>query len=286
MKDGALGITVSPLSGVLGAEVAGFGMSPLDLTDLDDETFRAIHEAFLEHRLLVFRDQRLSRAGLLALARRFGVPMHDPFVTEKTDDSEITTIVKEPQESESFGGMWHADLTYTARPPKAALLTAVETPRVGGDMVFACQHRAFESLSDAMQSFLRRLHAVSSSAKSANRLLGGYRILDVGGPPVEVLTAIHPAVRRHPETSRAALYVNPAHTVGFDELTPEESVPLLDYLFAHQVRPEFTARVHWAPGTVAVWDNRALLHFSINDFGGRRSEMWRVTLEGETPEPA
>ena len=286
MQDDALGITVSPLSGVLGAEVASFGMSPLDLTDLDDETYHAIHEAFLEHRLLVFRDQRLSRDGLLALARRFGVPIHHPFSAEQSQESEITTIVKEPHESESFGGMWNSDLSYLARPPKAALLMAVETPRVGGDMLFACQHRAYESLSDAMQSFLGRLHAVSSSAKSANRLLGGYSVADIGAAPAEILTAVHPAVRRHPETGRPALYLNPAHTVGFDELTPAESAPILDYLFAHQVRPEFTARVHWAPGTVAVWDNRSLLHFSINDFGGRRTEMWRVTLEGDTPEPA
>lgn len=300
MVDAALGITITPLSGAVGAEVSGFGMSGLDLTDLDDQTFEGIHEAFLEHRLLVFRDQRLSRDEFLAVARRFGVPIRHPFATGHETHPEITTIVKEPHESENFGGMWHADMTYLARPPKAALMMAVETPRFGGDTLFACQHRACESLSDGLRSFLSRLHAVSNSAKSAGRLLGAdqegayhggaYR----GGAPharrgetaTEPLIAIHPAIRRHPDTARAALFVNRAHTVTFDELTPAESAPILGYLFSHQTRPEFTARVRWAPGTVAVWDNRSLLHFAINDYGGRRREMWRVTLEGDTPEPA
>ena len=285
MKDGALGITVSPLSGALGAEVSGFGMAALDLADLDAETCHAIHEAFLEHRLLVFRDQRLSRDALLAVAHRFGVPIRHPFAAGHAEQPEITTIVKEPDETENFGGIWHSDLTYLARPPKAALLMAVETPRVGGDTLFACQHRACESLSDGMRSMLSRLNAVSSSAKSTDRLLGTHQ-REAGAARAEPLTAVHPAIRRHPETGRPALFVNRAHTVAFDELTAEESAPILDYLFAHQVRPEFTARLRWAPGTVAIWDNRSLLHLAINDYGGRRREMWRVTLEGDTPEPA
>lgn len=315
MVDGSLGITINPLSRALGAEVSGFGSSALDLTDLDDETFEGIHEAFLEHQLLVFHNQRLSHEDFLAVARRFGVPIRHPFATGHEAHPEITTIVKEPDEVENFGGMWHSDLTYLARPPKAALMMAVETPRVGGDTLFACQHRACESLSDGLRSFLSRLHAVSSSAKNADRLLGTYYgrayhgDADDGGsddgdsdegdahdgdadhgslgePGSKPHIAIHPAIRRHPETGRAALFVNRAHTVTFDELTAAESAPILGYLFSHQTRPEFTARVRWAPGTVAIWDNRSLLHFAINDYGGRRREMWRATLEGDTPEPA
>lgn len=295
MVDGSLGITINPLSSAVGAEVSGFGMSALDLTDLDDETFEGIHEAFLEHQLLVFRNQRLSHDDFLAVARRFGVPIRHPFAIGDEAYPEITTIVKEPHEAENFGGMWHSDLSYLARPPKAAVMMAVETPRVGGDTLFACQHRPCESLSDGLRSFLSRLHAVSSSAKSAARLLGAdhggaYHGCAHHGSPgesrAEPHIAIHPVIRRHPDTARAALFVNRAHTVTFDELTAAESAPILSYLFSHQARPEFTARVRWAPGTVAIWDNRSLLHFAINDYGGRRREMWRVTLEGDTPEPA
>ena len=98
------------------------------------------------------------------------------------------------------------------------------------------------------------------------------------------LTATHPAVCRHPETGRKALYVNCSHTTSFAGWTPEESAPLLEYLFAHQTRPEFTARISWQQGTVVIWDNRSSQHRAINDYDGHRREMWRVTLEGETPE--
>ena len=100
----------------------------------------------------------------------------------------------------------------------------------------------------------------------------------------DTLTAIHPAVRRHPLTGRSALYVNRSHTVRFDGLSEAESAGLLDYLFDHQVRPELTARVRWEPGTVVIWDNRSSQHSAINDYDGHRREMWRITLEGEVPE--
>ena len=91
-------------------------------------------------------------------------------------------------------------------------------------------------------------------------------------------------MRRHPQTGRLALYINRSHTIAFDGMTQSESTPLLDYLFTHQIQPEFTARIRWRPGTVVIWDNRSSQHCAINDYDGHRREMWRITLEGETPD--
>ena len=96
--------------------------------------------------------------------------------------------------------------------------------------------------------------------------------------------AIHPIVRTHPETGRKALYVNQGHTVCFEGTSPEESAPILNFLFGHQIRPEFTCRFQWAPGSIAVWDNRCALHYPLNDYHGQRRVMHRVTMQGTTPE--
>ena len=285
----ALGITVSPLSSTMGAEVEGFGMEPLDLAHLDDEVFASIDEAFEEHRLLVFRDQRLTQEAFLALAHRFGTPMRNPFPTGPHDHRQLTRLIKEPDEDTNFGGTWHADLTYAERPPKATLALAVEMPRAGGDTVFACQHRAYAGLSRGMQAILRGLNGIHSSAKGAIGHVGEQLAAGDFREAVDafqVLTATHPVVIRHPRTGRPALFVNRANTVSLEGLAREESAPLLDYLFAHQVRPEFTTRLRWEPGTVAIWDNRSLVLFAINDYAGERRELWRVSLEGEKPEPA
>ncbi len=275
-------LTISPLSGALGAEIAH-----ADLAQLDDAGFAAIHAAFLDHQMLVFRDQRLTPAEYAALARRFGQPDIYPFAKGLEGHPEITMIVKEAHQSSNFGGMWHSDTTYKLKPPKATMLIAVETPPVGGDTLFACQYKAYETLSDGLRRLLDGLHGVSSSAKNASALRTTHLAtgsMSATKKATQTLTATHPAVRRHPETGRLALYLNRSHTTNFADMTPEESAPLLDYLFDHQIQPEFTARIRWHPGTVVIWDNRSSQHCAINDYDGHRREMWRITLEGETPE--
>jgi len=282
MEMNAPSLTLNPISGALGAEIAR-----IDLARLDDVVFKAVHAAFLAQQVLVFRDQHLTPAEYIALARRFGQPDIYPFAKGLEDHPEITMIVKEAHQSSNFGGMWHSDTTYKPKPPKATMLMAVQTPPVGGDTLFACQYKAYETLSEGMRRLLGGLHGVSSSAKNASALrtthlaTGSMSATPKAG---QTLTASHPAVRRHPETDRLALYLNRSHTVRFADMTPEESAPLLDYLFEHQIQPEFTARIRWRPGTVVIWDNRSSQHCAINDYDGHRREMWRITLEGETPE--
>jgi len=283
MMDGASqSLAIQPISGALGAEVSG-----IDLARMDEAAFAAIHQAFLDHQLLVFRGQGLAPADYVALARRFGAPAEYPFAKGLEGFPEITMIAKEADQTSNFGGMWHSDTTYKPDPPKATMLKAVETPPAGGDTLFACQYRAYETLSDGMKAVLRGLKGVSSSAKNASALRTAHLAtgsMSASEKAADVLTASHPAVRRHPETGRLALYVNRSHTVAFEGMTEAESAPLLDYLFEHQVQPEFTARVRWEPGTVVIWDNRCMQHCAVNDYDGHRREMWRITLEGQVPD--
>jgi taurine dioxygenase len=273
-------IGVHPIAGALGAEISGVDLS----VDLDDATVAALRGAWLEHLVLFFRDQDLSPARFLALARRFGEVVEYPFVRGLDEFPEVIPVLKLAHEHVNFGGVWHSDTAYLDVPPMASMLVAREVPPVGGDTLFANMYLAYEALSDGMKGLVDGLVAVNSSAKADASRTREDRMRDSGRRDAKTdYVAAHPVVRVHPETGRRALYVNVAHTVGFEGWSAEESAPMLDYLFRHQVRPEFTCRFRWRPGSIALWDNRCAQHNAVNDYQGHRRLMHRVTLAGDKP---
>jgi len=163
-----------------------------------------------------------------------------------------------------------------------SMLLAREVPPYGGDTEFANQYLAYESLSEGMKRVLEGLIAVNSSAKANVTRTREDRIKEQGATSRDYL-AEHPVVRTHPETGRKALYVNVGHTVRFRGMTEQESAPLLEFLFRHQVKPEFTCRFRWEAGSLAFWDNRCTQHNPINDYHGHRRVMHRITLAGDKP---
>jgi taurine dioxygenase len=273
-------IEIRPLAGAIGAEIFGVDLS----APLDGETVAAIRRAWLDHLVVCFRDQELPPAEFLAFARRFGQPIEYPFVKGIEGFPEITPVVKLEQERVNFGGLWHSDTTYLEIPPMGTMLVAREVPRHGGDTLFANMYLAYESLSPGMRRLLDGLVAVNSSAKADTTKTREDRMRDGANPAArKEYVAEHPVVRTHPETGRKALYVNGGHTVRFKGMTEEESAPLLNFLFAHQTRPEFTCRFRWDVGSLAFWDNRCAQHNPINDYHGFRRVMHRVTLAGDRP---
>ena len=276
-------IEVTPLGGSIGAEISG-----MDLTaPMGDEVFAEVHDAFLGHLVLFFHDQALEPRSQHAFAKRFGEPARYPFVDGVDGFPEVTEIVKDEHERENFGGGWHSDTTYTECPPMATCLHAKRVPAAGGDTLFANMYLAHETLSDGMKSLLDGLKGVSSAAlKSvggASRPLGSASLKSRNADLVDGMQAVHPLVRTHPETGRKTLYLNSLHTVRIDGMREDESRPILDYLFRHIVRPEFTCRFRWRAGSLALWDNRAALHNPINDYHGHRRVMHRVTITGDRP---
>jgi taurine dioxygenase len=271
---------IRPIAGALGAEIAGVDLS----VELDSNAMAAIRAAWLKHLVIFFRGQPLSPECFLAFARRFGEVIEYPFIKGIEGFPEITPVVKLEHERVNFGGLWHSDTTYLERPPMATMLIAREVPPFGGDTLFANMYLAYETLSAGMQRLLDGLVAVNSSAKADVTKTREERIRDGARPDAKrEYTAEHPVVRTHPETGRKALYINGGHTLRFRDMTEEESAPLLQYLFAHQQRPEFTCRFRWEVGSIALWDNRCTQHNPINDYHGYRRVMHRVTLAGDTP---
>ncbi len=273
-------IRVHPIAGALGAEVSGVDLAK----ELSDDTVAAIRRAWLEHLVIFFRDQDLSPAQFLAFGRRFGDPIEYPFVKGLDEFPEIIPVLKLEQERVNFGGIWHSDTAYLAVPPMASMLVAREVPEAGGDTLFANMYLAYDWLSAGMKRVLDGLVAVNSSANADVSRTREDRMKDSARTGArEEYVAAHPVVRVHPETGRRALYVNVAHTVRFEGMTPEESAPILEYLYRHQVRPELTCRFRWRPGSLAFWDNRCAQHNAINDYQGHRRLLHRITLAGEKP---
>ncbi len=273
-------LSVQPISGALGAEIAG-----IDLTrPLPPGLVAEIRAALLEHVVIFFRDQDLSPRRLVEVARAFGEPIAYPLVEGLPEEPMVIAVVKEPEDRINFGGAWHSDTSYLEIPPMGTLLHAVEVPPYGGDTLFANQVLAYERLSEGMKRLLDGLVGVNVSdlATAADTRVDMLKTGAKAGSG-QRRVARHPVVRTHPETGRKSLYVNVSHTERFDGMTPEESAPILKYLFRHQIRPEFTCRFSWRPGSLAFWDNRTAQHNPINDYHGHRRVMHRVTLQGERP---
>jgi len=266
-------------SGALGAEIDGVDLA----APLDEATVGALRTALLEHIVIFFRDQSLSPHDLLALARRFGEVVEYPFVKGLPECPLVLPVIKEAHERANFGGVWHSDTAYLEQPAMATMLYALETPPVGGDTMFANMTLAYEALSDGMQRLLGGLRALNVANKPIARQTREEMRSRRAGAEVGETGTLHPVVRTHPETGRKALYVNLAHTTRFENMTEAESETLLSWLFAHQVRPEFTCRFQWRPGSLALWDNRASLHYPLNDYHGHRRVMHRVSLAGDRP---
>ncbi|MCB1740941.1 MAG: TauD/TfdA family dioxygenase [Gammaproteobacteria bacterium] len=273
-------ITVSPIAGALGAEIGGVDVG----APLDDQTVAEIRNALLEHLVIFFRDQQIDVEQHKTFTRRFGrIFVHPNYNVGGDNDPELVYLLRRPGDRSVAGEQWHADTTMMQVPPMGAILYALEVPSYGDDTQFANQYLAYQTLSDGMKSTLRGLRAVHDDTRVAgpraamNQRRSSKVREDADWRPT---TSVHPIVREHPETGRPGLFVNPVYTQHIEGMTVEESRPLLEYLYAHACRPEFTCRFDWRPGSIAFWDNRCTLHLAIHDRVDAGRHMRRTQIEG------
>jgi taurine dioxygenase len=275
-------LRIEPVTGALGAEILGIDIA----SDLDDATIAAIRQALLEHCVIFFRDQELDIPRQKAFTSRFGTLFLHPNIAGSAADPAVIDVVRNPGDKKIIGEDWHSDTPQVSAPPMGSLLYAVEVPAYGGDTMFANQYLAYDALSPGMKTLLDGLRAVHSD----RRVAGPARDLNASNAKKlkddaewRETANVHPVVRTHPETHRKALYVNRQSTIAFEDMTEDESKPLLDYLCQHAHRPEFTCRFRWRKGSVAFWDNRCAQHMAINDTGMSRRVMRRLQIVGDKP---
>jgi alpha-ketoglutarate-dependent taurine dioxygenase len=278
---GSRGLDVERLGPAFGAVVHG-----VDLVAADDATVRAVRGALTEHKVLLFRGQRLDPDSQIALGNRMGQLTASHPVVPGLDEAHAEIYALDSAD-EGFADVWHTDVTFVRRPPLGSILRAVTLPPHGGDTNWADLELAYDSLSPPVRRLAEQLTAVHDGTREfgyylARRRQGEgslwdgerYRRLD----PVQ-----HPVVRVHPETGRRSLFVNPGFTSHIAGVSDAESRFLLDLFHAHVTRPEHIVRHRWAPGDVAMWDNRATAHYANRDYGDARRVMHRVTLRGDEP---
>lgn len=279
-------IAIKRLSGALGAELSGVELS----SDLSAGTLVEIRQALLDHCVIFFRDQMMTPEQQLRFARRFGDISIHPYGPQVPGFPEVMRVFKEKDDKLNFGGGWHSDMTFLAKPPLGSILHAKEVPPQGGDTMFANQYLAYDALSSGMKKTVDALNAVHSansqygvdglSEANRNNDLRSMKPKTSEDAKAEI---VHPVVRTHPETGRRALYVNVGFTQRFEGWSKDESRPLLRWLYDHCAKPEFSCRFSWTKNAVAFWDNRCTQHYALNDYHGHRREMYRVTVEGDIP---
>ena len=279
---------IRPLPGALGAEVVGLDLS----RPLPEADFRRIHQAHLDHHVLVFRDQRISPAEQVDFSRRFGplqIHVLKNFQLEGHPQilivSNILNDAGQPLGLGDAGHYWHSDLSYKDKPSLGSLLHAQELPGEGGDTLFADQHAAYDALPEDLKARIAPLQAEHSYLAKYEELRARspWRPKLTQAQIDEVAPAIHPVVRTHPETGRKALFVSEHFTTRILGLAEDESRALLETLFAHSVQPPFLYRHVWRPHDMVFWDNRSVMHLAAGTPDHLRRKLYRTTVEGDRP---
>ena len=265
------------------AGFAGAYVSDIQLVDISTAKKAELEQALFDHGVLFLRNQAISPYEFRELALTFGEIESHPAYTEVDRVPGVQILESTPDEPTKIE-KWHSDMTFTRTPPSLTFLHAQILPRWGGDTLWANTSAAYLALSEPVRKMLSGLSAVHDFSFGFRESIsepGGYeRLKDAiaANPPLE-----HPVIRTHPVTGRKSLYVNELFTVRIEGLGSLESRTLLDMLYRHIIREEFTVRLQWQQNTIAIWDNRTTQHKPINDYFPQHRRLHRVTVSGEQP---
>ena len=281
---GRTALAVEPVAGALGASVTGIDLAQVSAPD----ELNGLRQALADHLVIFLPDQTLDLDDLERVTDLLGGRDVTPFVDPLEDRPYVIRVIKEPNDALNFANAWHSDLSYLPEPPAYTLLHAWDVPDHGGDTVWSNQYLAYDTLSRGLKSTLEGLRAVHSAgmAYGTGGLLDQVKDLTsmaIAPSPDAYAEHVHPAVIVHPVTGKKALYLDPVYTTRFEGWTKEESRALLEQLYRHSINENFTCRLRWSVGTLAIWDNRCTMHNALNDYAGVRREMYRTSVKGGPP---
>jgi taurine dioxygenase len=276
-------LAIVPTGAPLAAEIRG-----IDLRRVTDSEFDAIHRAWLDHLVLLFRDQHLDDDDLIAFSRRFGeldlAPIQETgrrFVEGHPELYVVSNVVENGVPIGSLGAgeaVWHTDMSYLADPPKASMLYALELPSSGGDTGFVNMYAAYEALPADLKQRVAGLRVKHDGTYNS----GGYLRAGVTptDDPRDAPGTLHPLVSTHPETGRKCLYLGRRRNAYIEGLALAQSEALLDEIWRYAERPELTWYNQWRVGDLVLWDNRCTMHRRDPFDPGARRVMHRTQIKG------
>jgi taurine dioxygenase len=267
-------IDVRPMTGTIGAEIAN-----IDLRAFDNEIVTELRQAWLDHKVLFFRDQDLTHEQHLNYGRAFGELEVHPFVEHVDGFPEILVLDSSPDKFLAASS-WHSDVTFRECPPLGSILFGRVIPPYGGDTCFANMELAYELLPDSLKEEIDGLYAVHSYVKGFGRNMSDEERAE---NQEKYPDQKHPLVRTHPETGRKGLFMARNFMLTIDGMTADESRDLRYRLYEQSSLPEVQVRFRWQPNSIAQWDNRCTQHYAVPDHGGHHRRVERVTLIGDRP---
>ena len=267
---------VRRLSPHIGGEVTGLDLS----LPLAPETFAALRTAWLEHQVLVFRDQKLTDDDQVRFARYFGTPVGSRSMQQANPHVMLISNIRE--NGKVIGQLpdgelqFHADSVFLEKPLMGAILHSVEVPASGGNTKFASTYAAYDALSREDKRRLSGMTAVNAFDYATQVRTGRF---DTSTGPHWT----HPVIRTHPETGRKGIFVNRLMTQHIVGLPLAESDALLARLWELCERPAHIYEHVWRVGDVIMWDNRCTQHARTDFPEGERRLLRRVGIEGDKP---
>ncbi len=252
----------------------------INLNKVNSDVINEIKISLDEFGVLFFRNQNLNSSSYVRFAKKLGKCADYKRLKGLKDFPEITVVEKKANEKIMFGEGWHTDSSYTNQPPKFTMLYSIKTPKRGkGNTLFASQYVSYENLSKAYKEKINNLKAVFSADGPISKTLA-YRVAEKGtGINPKSLSAVHPIVKVNKRNKKKSIYLSPGHVIKIVDMHEKESISLLNYLFKHQVKPEFVYEFEWEPNCLALWSNQAVLHSPVNDFFGVDRVMHRITIQ-------
>ena len=288
-------IEVRPLAAAMGAEIAG-----VDIVSMTDEQFEEVRAALFRHKMIYFRNQKLTHGEHEQFSLRWGPFAEDAYTSGVPGHRNVHPLIKEADDRSEhiFGEGWHTDSPFLPQPPSITMLRSIQIPPYGGDTIWCNSALAYANLSDTYKAMIADLkvhfsirdvmvsvqnHSFEREGPMAN-LASTKNAEKLSDDLIRKIKGnCHPMVRTHAVTGEKALYVDSSYAIGIEGMTTEEARPILDFLAEHIVQHSHTCRLRWETDMVAVWDNRLCVHQAFNDYQGFRREMYRTTVVGETP---
>ncbi|HEY5409486.1 MAG TPA: TauD/TfdA family dioxygenase [Caulobacteraceae bacterium] len=287
-------IQVRPLAAAMGAEICD-----VDVPNMTDEQFAEVRDALFRHKMIYFRNQKLSHADHEVFSLRFGPFAEDAYTSGVPGHQNVHPLIKEADDKSKhvFGEGWHTDSPFLPEPPSITILRSIQIPPYGGDTIWCNSALAYDLLSDTYKAMIAGLKvhfsmrdvlkSVQENSETRDNPVGKLAATKGAQLSDDLLRKIkgnvHPLVRTHPVSGEKALYIDASYAVGIDGMTAEEARPILGFLAEHLVQHAFTCRLRWEPDMLVAWDNRLCVHQAFNDYQGYRREMYRTTVVGETP---